>query len=356
MVFDGLLDYNEGTDLEPRLAAKMPTISGGGKVYTFTLRHGVHFTNGREFVAADVAYTINRVLNPQTKSPGASFFRSIKGAAAVMNGKAKTARGIQVVNKYTIRFTLAQPDVTFLNVMAMNFAYIVPKEVVQKEGAGFGHKPVGTGPFMLKQWVLGQKLVFVRNPHYFMTGMPKLDGVTFLIGLDPEVALLRLERGQLDMLGDPIPGPDFIRIRNDPKFANQLVREVEPETSYITLNTQIKPFNNVKVRQALEKAIDKQRVVKILNGRGVVANQILPPTMAGYDQPYKGYATIRRARRSCWRGRLPARLQHHALHAQRRSAAAHRAVVPARPGAGRHQGQHRPAGLGHHHQHGQHAQ
>src|SRR5947209_13530329 len=81
MVFDGLLDYNEGTDLQPRLAAKMPTISGGGKVYTFALRHGVHFTNGRELVAGDVAYTINRVLNPQTKSPGASFYGSIKGAA-----------------------------------------------------------------------------------------------------------------------------------------------------------------------------------------------------------------------------------------------------------------------------------
>jgi ABC-type transport system substrate-binding protein len=290
MVFDGLLDYNEGTDLQPRLAAKMPAISGGGKVYTFTLRHGVHFTNGRELVASDVAYTINRVLNPQTKSPGASFYGSIKGAAAVMSGKAKSAPGIQVVNKYTIRFVLSRPDVTFLNEMAMNFAYIVPKEVVQKEGSAFGHKPVGTGPFILKQWILGQKLVFVRNKSYFMPGVPKLDGVTFLIGLDPEVALLRVERGELDMLGDPIPGPDFIRIKNDPKFANQLVSGVDPETSYITLNTHIKPFNNLKVRLALEYAIDKQRVVKILNGRGIVANQVLPPTMAGYDSSYKGYS------------------------------------------------------------------
>ncbi len=290
MVFDGLLDYNEGTTLEPRLAAKMPTISDGGRVYTFTLRHGVHFTNGRELVAGDVAYTVNRVLNPATKSPGASFFGSISGASAVMNGKAKTASGIHVLNKYTIRFVLSRPDVTFLNVMAMNFAYVVPKEVVQKEGSSFGHKPVGTGPFILKQWTLGQKLVFVRNKNYFMKGLPKLDGVTFLIGLNPEVALLRVERGELDMLGDPIPGPDFIRIKNDPKFANQLVSGVDPETSYITLNTHIKPFNNVKVRLALEYAIDKERIIKILNGRGIIANQILPPTMSGYDSAYKGYS------------------------------------------------------------------
>ena len=154
--------------------------------------------------------------------PGSrSFFGSIAGAQAVMNGKAKTASGIKALNKYTIRFTLSHPDVTFLNVMAMNFAYIVPKEVVKKEGAQFGHKPVGTGPFTLQQWVAGQKLVFKRNPHYFLKGVPKLAGITFLIGLDPNVALLRVQRGQLDLTGDPIPGPDFLQIKNDPKNKNK---------------------------------------------------------------------------------------------------------------------------------------
>ena len=141
---------------------------------------------------------------------------------------------------------------------------------------------------MLKQWVAGQKLVFVRNPHYFLPGVPKLNGITFLIGLDPEVALLRVERGELDLTGDPIPGPDFLQIKNDPKYKNMLVSGVDPETSYITMNTQIKPFNNVKVRQAMEYAIDKTRIVKILNGRGLVANQVLPPTMAGLRSVVQG--------------------------------------------------------------------
>jgi ABC-type transport system substrate-binding protein len=268
----------------------MPTISKDGRVYTFTLRHGVRFQNGRELTADDVAYTINRVLDPKTKSPGQSFFLAIAGAQDVANGKAATASGIKALDKYTIRFTLVQPDVTFLNVMAMNFAYIVPKEVVAREGANFGHAPVGTGPFILKQWVSGQKLVFVRNPHYFLKGVPYLDGVTFLIGLAPEVALLRLQSGQLDMLGDPIPAADFVRIRDDPKYADQLVRYVQPETTYLTLNTQMAPFNNVKVRQAVNMAIDKERIVRIVAGRGVVANQVLPPLMPGYDPSYKGYA------------------------------------------------------------------
>lgn len=290
MVFDGLLDYNEGTTLEPRLAAAMPVVSNGNKTYTFTLRKGVLFQNGREVTADDVAYTINRVLTPATKSPGQSFFLDIAGAQAVANGKAATASGIQVLSKYTIRFTLTQPDTTFLNVMAMNFAYVVPKEVVQKEGANFGHAPVGTGPFLLKQWTAGQKIVFVRNPHYFFDKLPYLDGVTFLIGLDPEVALLRLQSGQLDMLADPIPAADFASIQSDPRYANQLVRYVQPETTYITLNTQIAPFNNVKVRQAVNMAVDKTRIVRLMAGRAAVADQILPPLMPGYDPSYKGYA------------------------------------------------------------------
>jgi|SRR5579884_488646 len=289
MVFDGLLDYNSGTKIVPRIAARMPKVTDGGRVYTFSLRHNVHFTNGRLVTAADAAYTINRVLSPATKSPGASFYLDIKGAPQVVAGKAKTASGIKVLNKFTVQFTLIKPDVTFLNEMAMNFAYIVPKEVVQKEGANFGHKPVGTGPFIMKQWVPGQKIVFVRNPHYFIKGDPYLSGVTLEIGLNPSVALLRLQRGQLDMLGDPIPGPDFLSIKNNPKYKNMLVREVEPETSYIAMNTRMKPFNNVLVRRAINMAIDKRRIVQLLNGRGVVANQVLPPLMPGYNPHYKGY-------------------------------------------------------------------
>ena len=290
MVFDGLLDYDQGTTIVPRLAAALPTISNGGRTYTFTLRHGVRFQNGREVTSDDVVYTITRVLDPKTKSPGQSFYLGIAGAQEMANGKAKTVTGIQAVDRYTVRFTLTQPDLTFENVMAMNFAFIVPMEVVAKEGANFGHAPLGTGPFTLQQWVPGQKVVFVRNAHYFISGMPYLDGVTFLIGLDPSVALLRLQSGQLDMLADPIPGADFVRIKNDSQYADQLVRYVQPETTYITLNTQIAPFNNVKVRQAVNMAIDKVRVVRIVNGRGVVANQILPPLMPGYDPSYQGYA------------------------------------------------------------------
>ncbi|MHB9144802.1 MAG: ABC transporter substrate-binding protein [Symbiobacteriia bacterium] len=290
MVFDALLDYDATTHLEPRLAVAMPQVSADAKVYTFTLRKGVKFHNGRELTADDVAYSITRVLDPVTKSPGAGFFTGIDGAQDFIDGKAKTVSGIKVKDPYTIEFTLSQPDVTFLNKMALDFAFVVPKEEVEKWGDAFGHHPVGTGPFVFKEWVSGQHLTFERNPNYFIPGVPKLDKVTIEVGVTPEVALLRVEKGDLDLMGDPIPAADYARIKNDPAWKNRLTTQPQVSTMYLAINTQMKPFTDVRVRQALNMAIDKDRIVKLMGGRGTVANQILPPLMPGYDKSYQGYA------------------------------------------------------------------
>jgi len=289
MVFDALLDYDDTTNLVPKLAATMPEISSDATVYTFKLRQGVKFHNGRELKADDVAYSITRVLDPATKSPGAGFYTGIKGAQEFIDGKAKAVEGIKVVDDYTIQFTLAHPDVTFANKMALNFAFIVPKEEVEKQGENFGHNPVGTGPFLFKEWTSGQQLVFERNPNYFDPELPRLDKVIIQVGVTPDVALLRLEKGEIDLMGDPIPPADYVRISQDPAWKDRLVHQPQVSTIYIALNTRMKPFDNVKVRQAMNMAINKERIIKLLNGRGTVANQILPPLMPGYDPNYKGY-------------------------------------------------------------------
>ncbi len=239
MVFDGLLDYDSGTTLKPRIAEAMPTVSEDGTVYTFKLRKGVKFSNGRELTADDVVYTITRVLDPKTGSPGAGFFVGIKGAQDFIDGKATSVEGIKALDANTVEFTLSAPDVTFLNKMAINFSFIVPKEEVEKAGENFGHAPIGTGPFTLKEWKSGESLTFVRNPNYFFEGLPYLDSITIQVGVAPDVALLRLEKGEIQMMGDPPPGADWARIT--------------------------------------------------FNGRATVANQILPPLMPGYDSAYTGY-------------------------------------------------------------------
>ncbi|MBI1879158.1 MAG: ABC transporter substrate-binding protein [Chloroflexi bacterium] len=289
MVFDGLLDYDDTTNVTPRLAESMPEVSADGTVYTFKLRQGVKFQNGRELTAADVVYTMNRVLDPKTGSPGAGFYVGIKGAQDFIDGKATAAEGIKAPDKYTVEFTLSQPDVTFLNKMALNFAFIVPKEEVEKAGENFGHAPVGTGPFKFKEWQPGQYLTFERNPDYFYEGLPYLDQVRIEVGVEPDVALLRLEKGEINLMGDPPPGADWARISADAAWTNRIERQPQVSTIYIAINTTVAPFDNLKVRQALNYAIDKQRIVQLSNGRGTTADQILPPLMPGFDSNYKGY-------------------------------------------------------------------
>ena len=109
MVFDGLLDYDSGTTLEPRLAESLPQVNADGTVYTFKLRKGVKFSNGREFTADDVVYTITRVLDPKTTSPGAGFFIGIKGAQEFIDGKATSVDGIKALDANTVEFTLTAP-------------------------------------------------------------------------------------------------------------------------------------------------------------------------------------------------------------------------------------------------------
>lgn len=289
MVFDGLLDYDSGTTIEPRLAESLPEVSADGLTYTFKLRKGVKFQNGREFTADDVVYTITRVLDPKTASPGSWVFLGIKGAQEFIDGTATSVEGIKAIDPYTVEFTLTGPDVTFLNKMAINFAFIVPKEEVEKAGENFGHEPVGTGPYKLTEWVTGQHLTFERNPDYFFEGRPFLDKITIEVGVEPDVALLRLEKGEIQLMGDPPPGADWTRITGDPAWKNRIEVEQTVNTTYIAINVNEPPFDNVKVRQALNHAIDKQRIVQLLNGRATVANQILPPLMPGFDEGYQGY-------------------------------------------------------------------
>jgi ABC-type transport system substrate-binding protein len=287
-IFDALLDYDVDMNMIPHIA-EMPEVSEDGTVYTFKLREGVKFHNGREVKADDVAYTITRVIDPETKSPGQSFYFTIKGSEEFANGEADSVEGIEVLDDYTIRFTLTQADASFLNVMALNFSFIVPKEEVEKWGEDFGHHPMGTGPFVFEEWVPGQKLTFVRNEDYFRPELPYLDGVEVQIGVTPEVALLRLEKGEADFLGDGIPPGEFVRLTQDSAWENRIVHAVRVNTTHIALNTQVSPFDDVRVRRAVNMAINKERIVQLLNGRGKPAVGILPPLMPGYDLNVKGY-------------------------------------------------------------------
>src|SRR5262249_30245977 len=143
LICQGLLDYGEGVEIVPWLAEQLPSVSADGCTYTFHIKKGISFANGRELEAADFVYSLERVLDPKTKSPGEGYFRNIRGAVAFQRASADGAgpahvEGLKVLDRYTLQIQLEQPDLAFLNVLCMPFAYAVPREAVQQSGADFG--------------------------------------------------------------------------------------------------------------------------------------------------------------------------------------------------------------------------
>ncbi len=264
-------------------------VSSDGLTYTFKLRHGVKFHNGRELTADDVVYSLDRTVNPKTQSPGAGFYGSIKGYDDVSGGKADHLSGVTAVDPYTVKIELSHPDATFLHEIGLNFASVVAKEDVEKWGADYGHHPDGSGAFYMSDWTLGQQIVLERNKDYYWPGVPKLDKIIFEIGQEPLVSLLRLQKGEVDVLGDGIPPAKFNEIMNDPAQKANISSGAQLQTVYIAINVQMKPFDDVRVRKAVNMAINKDRIIRIINGRAIPANQPLPSRIPGYDKDYKGY-------------------------------------------------------------------
>jgi len=288
-LFNGLMDYEPGTTNLVTDLAESYDVSDDGTVYTFELRQGVKFHNGREMTADDVKYSLERTVRPGTQSPGAGFYDTIEGFEAVQSGDAEQLSGIKVADDYTLEITLSRADAPFLHKLALNFAFVVPREVVEEHGQDFGKNPVGTGAFQLADWTLGQQLVFERNEDYYRKGIPNLDRITFDVGQEPTVALLRLQRGEADILGDGIPPARFLQVSQDPEWEDNIHEGRQLHTGYVTMNVKMEPFDDARVRKAVNMAINKERVVKIINGRASVANQPLPPLMPGYAEDYDGY-------------------------------------------------------------------
>src|SRR5262249_5024865 len=155
-------------------------------------------------------------------------------------------------------------------------AAVVDRETVERVGDDdFTHHPVGTGAFVLEEWTYGQRLRLARNPHYFRPGRPYLDGVEETFGVSAQLAWFKYQRGEVDVAG--IPPAEYERVRADPRYQRLLLSRTTLRTQYLGLNCALRPFDNVKVRQAMNLAIDKQRLIELMDGQGVVANAILPP-------------------------------------------------------------------------------
>jgi oligopeptide transport system substrate-binding protein len=241
----------------------------------------VKFQNGRELTSDDVRYSIERILNPNTQSPAQSYFNVIAGSDEFASGAQPHVSGIETPDPYTVTIKLKQPKATFLNVLAMHFGSVVPKEEVDRHGPDFGRHPVGAGAFKLVEWTPGQRLVLQRNEGYFRPELPRLDEVIILVGQDPSVSLLRIKRGEVDLIGDGIPPAQFHSVMEDAALKPQVVIGKQLQTSYLTLNVKVPPLDDLRVRQAINMTVNKERIVRLINNRAMPATQPLPPAMPG---------------------------------------------------------------------------
>ncbi len=273
----------DGATIVPYLAQSLPTVSSDGKTYTLTLRKGVKYSNGAPVKASDFAFAIERDF--QIDSPGVGFFGNIVGASAYGTSKKGHISGIatnDATGKITIH--LMAPEGDFENILATTFTALVPAGTPFKDQST---TPIpSTGPYMIQSYSPNKQVIVVRNPHFdaslmggnVPTGNP--DKMTIQIFGDASVALTRTLNGQDDY--------DFYQPPNDrlgqleSKYANQIKVYTPANTFYFFMNTRVAPFNNVKVRQAVNYAINRQALVRIYGGLATPTENILPPTYPQY--------------------------------------------------------------------------
>jgi len=284
-----LVKYGEGAELVPDLAERWEVLEAG-HVYRFHLRRGVRFHNGRLLVAKDVHDTYVRLLAPEFKSSGQWILRNVRGAKDVIEGRSKTVAGIVVRDDYTVDIELDEPLAFFLSLLTMHEAAIVPAEEA-RDLERFRTKAIGAGAFKVEEAIEGQRVVLTRNRDYYIPGEPHLDKLEFRLDLrsfkDMTEAFLR---GELDV-AHGVPLRLVNQLKSDPRYAPYLLTTVQLHTSYLGWDCTRPPFDRVEVRQAVNYAINRQRINdEVYGGLSIIAESLLPPGLLGYDPNVRGFA------------------------------------------------------------------
>ncbi len=287
MIYSGLVRADKNLNVIPDQATWQ--ISSDSKVYTFTIKSGVTFSDGTPITAQDYVYTWTRALLPAVNSPIASFYeQSIVGANALSSGKAKTLTGVKALDAHTLQVTLTQPTPYFLEVLTTALFFPLNQKIIEQYGdknwpqqaAGNG---VGTGPFMVKEWDHNVKMVLVPNSHYY-GGKTKLTEVDMYFVNEASTAFKAYRAGQYNFVWNLTP--------TDQQVAQSLSgfsRQALLQTDLLFFDNSKPPFNNAAVRQAFAYAIDKQTLVHaIFKDAVTAANTIIPPGMPGYQPTYSG--------------------------------------------------------------------
>ena len=285
-IFDGLVHFDQTLTITPALA-EFWKASRDGLTWTFTLRKGVRFHHGREVTAEDVVYSLTRLLDPRTRSGAADLFSNVMGAREFREGRAKTVAGLAAKDRYTVQIVLNEAVGPFVAVLAVGHAKIVPKDVVEQLGEGFGVQPVGTGPFKFERWERGREIALTANPDYF-GGPPHLSRLVYRIfaGERWETTYDEFRQGNLE--DAPVPSRDYRRVVAS--GGHIYVKRPMISVRFYGLNTRLKPLDDRRVRQALLYAINREAIIEeVYSGRYFLARGILPPGTQGFNPRLPGY-------------------------------------------------------------------
>src|SRR5258708_22318927 len=290
LFYVGLVKMKDASTPAPALAASWK-VSDDGTTYTFTLRDGLKFSNGRDLTTDDVKYSFTRLLDPKTASPTAFMFAPLVGVDEFQAGKATDVAGIKIIDKKTIEFKTKVPVWSMMQRFALPPGFIVAKEGVAAAGDNFARQPLGAGPYMIDSWQSGVMIKGKKNPYYFEKGQPAFDGFDMQLGVEDSVENLKIEHGEADIALNFVSGAEYPRISGDPALSKRLLKlEANPNVDYIILNVNKAPFDTLDLRTALNMAIDRQRLTKITNGRSVPIGGFLPPDVPGSNPDVKAPA------------------------------------------------------------------
>jgi peptide/nickel transport system substrate-binding protein len=292
---NGLLTFRKaaggaGSQIVPDIATALPTISDHGRIYTFHVRAGIRFSPpvSREVRPSDFKNTIERLF--RVNSGGVGFYTGIVGANAFAKTKKGGITGIVADDKkMTVTFHLTTPDGTFLDYLAIPFAFVVPTGTPSQDVSTNAQRRVSTGPYQITKYIPKQEIVIGRNPNFrqWTPNSPNghLDTIDVKIGVTPEQSVNEIANGQLDWYFESVPPDRLTQLKA--QYPKQVYLFARNNITYFSMNERKFPFTKLAVRQAVSYATDRNALVKIFGGQGTPSENIIPP---GFGSAYKKHS------------------------------------------------------------------
>ncbi len=286
-VFGGLVTIDPSIEIVPDLA-KQWDISPDGRVFTFRLREDAKFHDGSPVTAEDFRWSLERAADPLTESPVTDLYLGdVVGVSDKLNGESESIMGLRVIDDYTVELTIDAPKSYFIAKLTYPTGFVLDRQNVEGEDDNWIFQPNGTGPFRLERYDVGEVIVLARNEHYHL-GSPFLDEVELILsGGD---AMLMYENDEIHITGLGLTDLERVQDPANPLSAELATAPPGFSVSFIAMNLDQEPFDDVKVRQALNYAINKQEIAtEVLEDLRVPAKGIIPPGFPSYNPDIRGY-------------------------------------------------------------------